>query len=132
VLEQVKEDLRGKVIIDATVPLDPINLVQIQTESGKSAAEETLEMIPEAAVFAALQTISFRVLRQRDDSHDVLVAGGTQGKSGVMDLMRSMKLRPIDAGPLEVAGHIERLTALLLSINKANRVKESGISITGL
>ena len=33
---------------------------------------------------------------------------------------------------LEVAGHLERMTALLLSINKANKVKESGIKITGI
>ena len=49
-----------------------------------------------------------------------------------MELIRSMALRPIDAGPLEVAGHLERMTVLLLSINKANKVKESGIQITGI
>jgi predicted dinucleotide-binding enzyme len=43
-----------------------------------------------------------------------------------------MSLQPIDAGPLAVAAHLERLTVLLLSINKANRVKESGIKITGI
>jgi predicted dinucleotide-binding enzyme len=43
-----------------------------------------------------------------------------------------MKLNPVDAGPIEVAGHLERLTVLLLSINKANNVKESGIKITGI
>jgi predicted dinucleotide-binding enzyme len=49
-----------------------------------------------------------------------------------MELIRNMGLRAIDAGPVEVAGHLERMTALLLSINKANRVKESGIKITGI
>ena len=34
--------------------------------------------------------------------------------------------------PLEIAGHLERMTALLLSINKANKVKESGLKITGI
>jgi predicted dinucleotide-binding enzyme len=43
-----------------------------------------------------------------------------------------MALWPIDAGPLEVAGHLERMTVLPLSINKANKVKESGIQITGI
>jgi predicted dinucleotide-binding enzyme len=62
----------------------------------------------------------------------VLVAGSAARKSEVMALIQSMSLRPIDSGPIEVAGHLERLTALLLSINKANRVKESGIKITGI
>ena len=49
-----------------------------------------------------------------------------------MELVALMDLHPIDAGPIEVAGHLERMTALLISINKANKVKESGIKITGI
>jgi NADPH-dependent F420 reductase len=131
-LEPLSIQLIAKIVIDATVPLDPSNLRQIKTESGQSAAEETADMMIEGAVYAAFQTISHLALRQADVSHDVLVAGGATRKQEVFELIRSMGLRPIDCGPLSVAGHIERLTALLLSINKANKVKESGISITGI
>ena len=131
-LEPLREQLRGKIIIDATVPIDPANLLQIKTESGKSAAEETAAVIPESDVFAAFQTISHRILRQAGVSHDVLVAGAASRKPEVIELVRSMGLHPIDAGPIEVAGHLERMTVLLLSINKANKVKESGIKITGI
>jgi 8-hydroxy-5-deazaflavin:NADPH oxidoreductase len=131
-LEPLKGQLRGKLIIDATVPIDPANLLQIKTESGTSAAEEAAKIIGTPDVFAAFQTISHRVLRHTDISHDVLVAGCAARKSEVMELIRSMALRPIDAGPIEVAGHLERMTVLLLSINKANKVKESGIQITGI
>ena len=131
-LEPLKEPLDHKLIIDATVPIDPANILQIKTESGKSAAEEAAAIVAGANVFAAFQTISHRILRQPDLQHDVLVAGGSQRKSGVMDLIRSMQLNPIDAGPIEVAGHLERMTVLLLSINKANKIKESGIKITGI
>src|SRR5262249_12784739 len=108
------------------------NIFQIKTTSGKSAAEETAATVKGAGVFAAFQTISHRVLRQPDASHDVLVAGGPAGKADVLDLIRSLGLHPIDAGPLEIAGHLERMTLLLLSINKANHIKESGIKITGV
>ena len=131
-LEPMTDALRGRIIIDATVPIDPANLFQIKTESGKSAAEETAAIISGSQVFAAFQTISHRVLRHLNVSHDVLVAGGPEGKSQVMDVIRSMGLQPIDAGPIEVAGHLERMTVLLLSINKANHIKESGIKITGV
>jgi NADPH-dependent F420 reductase len=130
--ESLKESLRGKTIIDATVPIDPTNLLQIRTESGKSAAEETAALVPGSEVFAAFQTVSHRVLRQPEISHDVLVAGRAARKPEVMELIRSMGLHPIDAGPIEVAGHLERMTVLLLSINKANKAKESGVKITGL
>jgi 8-hydroxy-5-deazaflavin:NADPH oxidoreductase len=131
-LESVKGNLGGKVVIDATVPIDPGNLLQIKTESGKSAAEETAAMLSDADVFAAFHTISHRVVRQIGLSHDVLVAGAPHRKGEVLDFIRSLQLRPIDAGPIEIAGHLERMTTLLLSINKANKVKESGIHITGI
>jgi 8-hydroxy-5-deazaflavin:NADPH oxidoreductase len=130
-LVPLRDALDGKIIIDATVPLDPQNLVQVKTDSGSSAAEETGSFIPGADVLAAFHTISHRILRQPDVPHDVLVAG-TKRKSVVLELIRALGLRPIDAGSIEVAGHLERMTALLLSINKANKVKESGIKITGI
>ena len=131
-LESLRAELRGKIIIDATVPIDPANILQVKTETGRSAAEETAAMVEGAEVYAAFQTVSHRILGQAGVSHDVLVAGGPSRKPEVMELVRSMELRPINAGPLEVAGHIEHLTVLLLSINKANKVKESGIKITGI
>jgi hypothetical protein len=131
-LESVREGLNGKIVIDATVPIDPANILQIRTESGRSAAEETAASISNADVFAAFQTVSHRVLRAVDVSHDVLVAGSATRKADVMNLIRGMNLHPVDAGPIEVAGHLERMTVLLLSINKANKVKESGIKITGI
>jgi len=130
--ESLKESLNRKVIIDATVPIDPENIFQIKTASGKSAAEETAAIVKGADVFAAFQTISHRVLRQPDVTHDILVAGGSARKGELLDLIRSLGLHPIDAGSLEIASHLERMTVLLLSINKANHIKESGIKITGV
>jgi NADPH-dependent F420 reductase len=131
-LAPLSQFLHGKIIIDATVPLDPQNLLQVRTESGTSAAEEAAGLIPDADVYAAFHTISHRILRQPDLTHDVLIAGAAKRKPEVIELIREMGLHSIDAGPVEVAGHLERMTALLLSINKANKVKESGIKITGI
>jgi predicted dinucleotide-binding enzyme len=76
--------------------------------------------------------------RLRQSGHSVMIGSRDEAraaesrKADVMDLIRSMKLNPVNAGPIEAAGHIERLTALQLSINKANKAKESGIKITGI
>ena len=132
-LTPLKPGLRGKMIIDATVPIDPSNLLQTKTETGKSAAEETADILGNADVFAAFQTISHRLLRNPEaHEHDVLVAGPSNRKDQVIELIRAMNLRPVDAGPLAAAPHLERMTLLLLSINKANKVRESGIKITGV
>src|SRR5215471_962656 len=131
IIAPLKQALTGKMVIDATVPLNYENIFKIVTESGKSAAEETQELLESAAVFGAFQTISHRILRKTDQVQDVLVAGNPARKTAVMQLIRDMNLRPIDAGPLEAAGLLERMTALMISINKQNKVKESGLKVTG-
>src|SRR5262245_9393435 len=132
-LTPLKAALQGKLVIDATVPIDPGNLLQTRTETGKSAAEETAQILDNADVFAAFQTVSHHVLRNPEArDHDVLVGGPDTRKDKIIELIRSMNLRPINAGPLAVAPHLERMTLLLISINKANKVKESGIKITGI
>ena len=131
-LVSIKNELMGKILIDTTVPLDPADPTQIRTATGLSAAEEAAQIVPDAHVFAAFQTISHRTLMQPDASADVLVAGGPDGKEAVIELIRSMKLRPIHAGPLRIAGLIERVTTLLISINKTNKVRESSIRIEGI
>src|SRR5262249_60410876 len=76
-LEPLKDALRGKIIVDATVPIDPANILRTKTESGKSAAEETAAIIPEADKFAELHTISHRILRDPTTYQVVLVSGGS-------------------------------------------------------
>lgn len=131
-IEPLADRLAGKIVIDATVPLNHENIFGIATESGKSAAEEAQALIKTAEVFAAFQTISHRILRRADLVEDVLVAGAPARKPELMQLIREMNLRAIDAGPLEAAGLLERMTVLLISINKQNHVRESGLKVTGL
>jgi NADPH-dependent F420 reductase len=128
----LQDRLAGKIVIDATVPLDYENIFRIVTESGRSAAEEAQTAMPKAEVFAAFQTISHRILRRVDHLEDALVAGPPDRKADVLQLIREMNLRPIDTGPLEAARLLERMTALLISINKQNKVKESGLKVTGI
>lgn len=132
-LTPLKSALQGKMVIDATVPIDPANMLQTRTETGKSAAEETADLLGNADVFAAFQTVSHRILRNPEArDYDVMIGGPDSRKGQIIELIRSMNLRPVNAGPLAVAPHLERMTLLLLSINKANKVKESGIQITGI
>ena len=131
-IEPLAHNLRGKVVIDATVPLNPQDLYRRSSESGTSAAEETSALLAEVQVFAGFHTISHRLLRQADHSEDVLIAGPNQRKPDVMQFIRDLNLRPVDAGPIEASRLLESMTALLISINRQNKVKESGLRITGI
>jgi 8-hydroxy-5-deazaflavin:NADPH oxidoreductase len=131
-LGSIRDSMRNKIVIDATVPLDPADPTRVLSATGRSAAEESAAILVGAHVFAAFQTISHRVLQTPGRVADVLVAGGPAGMDIVVELIRGMNLRPIQAGSLQIAGSIERLTALLISINKANKVKESSLRIEGL
>lgn len=132
VLATCGDALRSSVVIDATVPLDPANRLQIRTGSGRSAAEETEAALQSGRVFAAFQTVSHLVLADPALTAEVLIAGPASGKELVVDLIRSITLTVVDAGPLEIAGHLERMTALLISINKQNRIRHAGLKVTGL
>jgi len=50
----------------------------------------------------------------------------------VSELAKSMNLRPIDVGALSNAGPLEGITAVLATINRRYKLKNSGITITGL
>jgi hypothetical protein len=43
-----------------------------------------------------------------------------------------MGLRSLDVGPLTNAGPVEGITAVLATLNRRYKVKNSGIKITGL
>jgi NADPH-dependent F420 reductase len=131
-IEPLQANLRGKIVIDATVPLNPQNLFRPSTESGTSAAEETSALLADAQVFGGFHTISHRILRQAGHSEDVLIAGSSQRKAEVMQFIRDLTLHPVDAGPIEASRLLESMTALLISINRQNKVKESGLKIIGI
>jgi predicted dinucleotide-binding enzyme len=64
---------------------------------------------------------------------DLLYCGGdAEAKKLVADLGASMGLRAVDAGPLTNSGPLEGITAVLATINRRYKLKNSGIKLTGL
>ena len=60
------------------------------------------------------------------------MADDGDGVGGVAQLGRSMGLRVIDVGALTNSGPLEGITAVLATINRRYKLKNSGIKITGL
>jgi NADPH-dependent F420 reductase len=100
-----------------------------------SAAEEVQALLPESRVVAAFHHIAAHELSELDHAIecDLLLCGGdAEAKGAVVELAGSMRLRAIDVGPLTNAGPVEGITALLATVNRRYKLKNSGVKITGL
>ena len=58
--------------------------------------------------------------------------GRRRPRRSVVELGRSIGLRAIDVGALTNAGPLEGITAVLATINRRYKLKNSGIKITGV
>lgn len=135
-LEAVRDLLQGKLLITVVVPLQPPRVSHVWRPPAGSAAQEAQEYLGEAAhVVAAFQNISAELLPD-PNAHvdcDVFICGDRQeDKAVAIALSEAAGLRGIDAGPLQNASVVEGLTAVLIGINIRNKIKHSGIRITGL
>jgi NADPH-dependent F420 reductase len=135
-LEGLREPLKGKIVVDVTIPLQPPNVTEVFLPEGRSAAEEAQAILgDDVRVVAAFQHISHTHLKNvtHEVDCDVLVCGDDEeAKEEVIALVTAAGMRGIDAGKLVNAVAIEAFTPVLLSINKRYKVKGAGLKITGL
>lgn len=136
-IESVKEQCKGKIFVDVSVPLDPDNARRVIMPAAGSASEEAQQVLgPDVKVLCALQNISAHLLREvnAEIDCDVLVCGDKDARPTVMQLVNKIGggIRAISAGPLEAARQIEPITALLIRLNILNKIHSAGIRITGL
>ena len=135
-LPDVTDACRGKIVISTVVPLTFGGGRLFTPPPQGSSAEEAQELLgPEARVVAAFHHIAAHELQAGDHpiECDLLYCGGdTEAKKVVTDLGASIGLRAVDAGALTNAGPLEGITAVLATINRRYKLKNSGIKITGL
>jgi NADPH-dependent F420 reductase len=134
-LPEVREACRGKVVVSTVVPLTFGGPRLFTPPAAGSSAEEAQALLPEAKVVAAFHHIAAHELSETEHAIecDLLLCGGdASAKETVGELARSMGLRPIDVGALSNAGPLEGITAVLATINRRYKLKNSGIKITGL
>ena len=134
-LPETREACRGKVVVSTVVPLTFGGPRLFTPPAIGSSAEEVQSLLPEARVVAAFHHIAAHELA--DTEHpiecDLLLCGqDAKAKDAVAELGRSLGLRPIDVGALSNAGPLEGITAVLATINRRYKLKNSGIKITGV
>jgi NADPH-dependent F420 reductase len=119
----------GAVVVDATV--------QLKGESTESSAQRAARNLPEGTrVAGAFHTLGAELLMQLDhgiDSDVLICADDPEAKRVAGELVAMLPgARAVDAGPLRNGRLIENVVSLLIAINRRNKVKHSGIRITGL
>ena len=129
----------GQIVLDATSPLATAvggRAWQVVRPWHGSAAEQAKALVPEGVrMVAGFHTIAAEALQDLDRpiESDVLVCGSDPtAKHTVGRLIEQIpNLRWVDCGELSSARIAETLTALLVSINRAYKVKDSGFRIEG-
>ena len=133
-LESVKDSLKGKLLIDVTVPIVPPKVTKVQMPAAGSAAQEAREIVgDDVQVTAAFQNISHELLFDEDHINcDVLVTGTSkEARAETLTLVEAAGLTGWDAGPIENSVVVEGLASVLININKRYGSTHAGIRITG-
>ena len=135
-LPDLRDACRGKVVVSTVVPLTFGGGRLFTPPAAGSSAEEAQALLgPEVRVVAAFHHIAAHELSETGHAIDcdLLVCGGdAAGKEMVRELGKSLGVHTVDVGPLTNAGPVEGITALLATINRRYKLKNSGIKITGL
>ncbi len=134
-LESVREHLKGKLLVDVTVPLVPPKMSKVQMPPAGSAAQEARQLLGEdVEVVAAFQNVSHEhLLGEEEVECDVLVTGSSKkARAEVLKLVEAAGLTGWDAGPIENSVVVEGLTSVLININRQYGSTFAGIKITGV
>jgi NADPH-dependent F420 reductase len=133
----VAAELKGKILIDVTVPLMPPKVARVQLPEGGSACDALqIKLGPDVKVVSAFQNVSAHQLMElgHEVNCDVLVCGDDEAaRERVVQLAKDAGIVAYQAGPLANSAAAEALTSILISINKRYKVEEgAGIRITGI
>ena len=135
-VEGLAGKLEGKILVDVTVPLVPPKVSTVQLPPSDSAAVALQAMVgPGVKVVSAFQNVSAHKLKNLEHKIpcDVLVCCDDKDvRLVVIGLAADAGLRGINAGPLANSTVAESLTSVLIWINRAYKIPDAGITITGL
>jgi len=131
----IKDAVRGKIVVDAAVPLVPPKVSIVQLPAEGSAAQIAQRLFGDGVkVVSAFHNVGAKKLQagERVDC-DVLVFGDDKdSREIVIALAGEIGTRGVDGGVLANSVAAEALTSVLIAINRRYKVPGAGIHITGL
>ena len=133
-LEDIKETVQGKIVVDTTVPLVPPKVMRVQLPDEGSAALRAAGILGEGVTtVSAFHNVAAHKLATDDHVHcDILVFGDKKAaRSQVVALANDAGLRGFHAGSLANSVAAEALTSIQIFINKNYGIDGAGIAFTG-
>ena len=134
-LETIKTDLDGKILVDIVVPLAADNPKKVDMPPEGSATEAAQSLLgPDIPVIGALHNVAAVTLNSLDAkiNCDILVCGNSlAARKKVIDLIRKLEVNAFNAGDAESARCIEALTPIIIRLNMSKAVPftHAGIKI---
>lgn len=133
-LDSVRDSLKGKILIDVTVPLVPPKVGTVQLPPEGSAGKRAQDLLgDDVMVVTAFQNIAAHLLQEDVKIEcDVLIAGNKKAaRDKVMELVEQAGMNGWHAGPIENSAAAEALTSILIQINRKHDISHSGIKVVG-
>jgi|TARA_R110000772_G_scaffold240514_1_gene352752 NADPH-dependent F420 reductase len=133
-LADIKPYVKGKIVVDTTVPLVPPKVMRVQLpEEGSAAARAAAMLGDDVRLVSAFHNVAaHRLAMDVDVECDILVFGDEKAaRAEVVELADAIGLRGIHGGALVNSAAAEAMTSLLIFINKNYKVDGAGIRITG-
>lgn len=128
----------GALLIDVTVPVvfEGGRPRFVEPPAG-SAAEQIRRVLPEHVRLAcAFKTLPARLLEHVEtplDCDDLICGDSRESREAAMQVVeRIAGLRPVDAGPLETARILERMTLLAIRLNKRYKTHGARFKVLGI
>lgn len=135
IIEEIKSDVGGKIVVNAVVPLVPpkVSVVQLPA-AGSPAMVAQRAFGPATRVVSAFHSVGAKKLQSGEKADcNVLVFGDdTAAKEIVAGLAGIVATRGIDGGVLANSVAAEALTSVLIAINRRYKIPGAGIRITGI
>lgn len=133
-LEEVKDVIQGKILIDTTVCLAPpkVGTVNIPNEGSAGMIAQSV-LGEEVRVVSAFQNIAAAHLDSDHDINcDVLVCGNSkEAREQVIALAEDAGMKGWHAGNINNSVAVEGMTSILITLNKRYKIPGSGFVITG-
>jgi NADPH-dependent F420 reductase len=135
ILEEIKAEVQGKIVIDAVVPLVPPKVSTVQLPPDGSAALAAKRVLGDGVrVVSAFHNIGAAKLRAGTKAEgDVLVfSDDREAQETAIQLAEVVASRGVSGGALANSIAAEAMTSVLIWINRQYKVSGAGIIISGL
>ncbi len=134
-IDEVRDAVKGKLVIDTTVPLMPPRVARVQLPPEGSAAVAAQKRFgSEVRVVSAFHNVSAHKLQgEAAIANDVLVFGDrAEDRAIAVTLAQAAGMRGLHAGPLVNSVAAEALTSVLIGINRGYKVDGASIHIAAV